>query len=36
VSLDKIEQEGGPDAVGYNKRVVNWRPKKGVDVVDAQ
>jgi len=34
VSLDKIEQEGGPDAVGYNKRVVNWWPKKGVDVVN--
>ena len=34
VSLDKIAQEGGPNAVGYNKRVVTWWPKKGVDIVD--
>lgn len=34
VSLDKIEQESG-DAAGYNKRVVQWWPKKGVDLVDA-
>jgi len=34
VALDKINQQGGPDAVGYNKRVVHWWPKKGVDSVD--
>ncbi|MCX6346203.1 MAG: DUF6055 domain-containing protein [Armatimonadetes bacterium] len=34
VGLDKISQEGGSDAVGYNKRVVTWWPKKGVDIVD--
>jgi len=34
VSLDRIAQEGGPNAVGYNKRVVTWWPKKGVDIVD--
>ena len=34
VGLDKIVQEGGPNAVGYNKRVVTWWPKKGVDIVD--
>jgi len=33
VELDKVEQAGGADAVGYNKRVVNWWPKKGVDSV---
>jgi hypothetical protein len=34
VALDKIEQKGGPDAVGYKKRVVHWWPKQGVDVID--
>jgi hypothetical protein len=34
VGLDRVEQAGGADAVGYNKRVVQWWPKKGVDVLD--
>ena len=35
VSPDRIEQAGGPDATGaYNKRVVEWWPKRGVDVVE--
>jgi len=34
VGLDKVEQEGGPDATGYKKRTVQWWPKRGVDVVD--
>ena len=34
VGLDRVEQAGGPDAVGYNKRVVDWWPKKGIDVLD--
>ncbi len=36
VSLDRIEQKGGPDAAGtHNKRVVHWWPKRGVDIVEA-
>ncbi|MFC1600849.1 DUF6055 domain-containing protein [Candidatus Sumerlaeota bacterium] len=35
VGSDKITQEGGADAArAYNKRVVEWWPKQGVDVVD--
>jgi len=35
VSLDRIEQEGGPSAAGaYHKRVVYWWPKQGVDIVE--
>ena len=34
VSLDRVEQEGGPDCVGHRKRVVDWWPKRGVDIVD--
>ena len=34
VSLDRVEQEGGPDVVGHRKRVVHWWPKRGVDIVD--
>ncbi len=34
VSLDRVEQEGGPDVVGHKKRVVHWWPKRGVDIVD--
>ncbi|MDP6634546.1 MAG: DUF6055 domain-containing protein [Phycisphaerae bacterium] len=32
--LDKIQQEGGPDAVGYKRRTVQWWPRKGQDIVD--
>ncbi len=34
VGLDKVQQEGGPNAVGYNRRTVQWWPRKGQDVVD--
>jgi len=34
VGLDKVEQEGGPNAVGYKRRTVQWWPRKGQDVVD--
>jgi len=34
VGVDKIEQEGGPDAVGYRRRTVTWWPRKGQDFVD--
>ena len=34
VALDKVEQEGGPDAVGYKRRTVQWWPRKGQDIVD--
>ncbi|MDP6522576.1 MAG: DUF6055 domain-containing protein [Kiritimatiellia bacterium] len=34
VALDRVEQEGGPDAVGYRRRTVHWWPRKGQDIVD--
>ena len=34
VGLDKVEQEGGPDAVGYQRRAVQWWPRQGQDFVD--
>ena len=34
VGRDKIEQEGGADAVDYNRRTVQWWPRKGQDIVD--
>jgi len=34
VGLDKVEQEGGPDAVGYRRRTVQWWPRRGQDIVD--
>jgi hypothetical protein len=34
VGVDKIEQGGGPDAVGYRRRTVTWWPRKGQDFVD--
>ena len=33
VGRDKVEQEGGPDAVGYQRRTVEWWPRKGQDIV---
>ncbi|MHC4200797.1 MAG: DUF6055 domain-containing protein, partial [Planctomycetota bacterium] len=29
-----VEQEGGPDAVGYRRRTVQWWPRRGQDIVD--
>ena len=34
IGRDKVEQEGGPDAVGYKRRTVQWWPRKGQDIVD--
>jgi len=34
VGRDNVEQEGGPDAVGYHRRTVQWWPRKGQDIVD--
>ena len=34
VGLDKVEQEGGPKAVGYKRRTVQWWPRKGQDIID--
>jgi len=34
VGMDKVEQEGGHDAVGYKRRTVKWWPRKGQDIID--
>ena len=34
VGRDKVEQAGGPNAVGYKRRTVKWWPRKGQDIVD--
>lgn len=34
VGLDQVEQEGGPDTVGYKRRTVQWWPRKGQDIID--
>jgi len=34
VGRDKVEQEGGPNAVGYKRRTVQWWPRKEQDIVD--
>ena len=34
VGRNKVEQVGGPDAVGYKRRTVQWWPRKGQDIVD--
>ena len=34
VGLDKVEQQGGPKAVGYRRRTVQWWPRKGQDFAD--
>ena len=34
VGLDKVEQAGGADAAGYQRRTVKWWPRKGQDIVD--
>jgi len=33
VDLYVVEQEGGPHAVGYKRRVVRWWPRRGVDII---
>jgi hypothetical protein len=34
VGRDTVEQAGGPQAVGYRRRTVQWWPRHGQDVVD--
>jgi hypothetical protein len=34
IGRDKIAQEGGPKAVGYKRRTVQWFPRKGQDIID--
>ena len=34
IGRNKVAQEGGPDAVGYERRTVQWWPRKGQDIVD--
>ena len=34
IGRNKVEQEGGPNAVGYKRRTVQWWPRKGQDIVD--
>jgi len=34
VGRNKVEQEGGANAVGYKRRTVHWWPRKGQDVLD--
>jgi hypothetical protein len=34
VGRDQVEQEGGPNAIGYKRRTVNWWPRQGQDIVD--
>jgi len=34
VGRNKVVQEGGPQAVGYKRRVVQWWPRKGQDITD--
>jgi len=36
VDLYKVEQTGGPEARGYQRRVVNWWPRKGVDIIEVK
>ena len=36
VDLYKVEQEGGPHAEGYRRRVVRWWPRKGVDIIEVK
>ena len=34
VGRDIVQQEGGPDATGYQRRTVQWWPRHGQDIVD--
>ena len=36
VDLYEVQQAGGPFAEGYQRRVVNWWPRKGVDIIEVQ
>ena len=34
IGRNKVAQDGGPHAVGYKRRTVQWWPRKGHDIVD--
>jgi hypothetical protein len=34
VGRNKVQQEGGPNSVGYQRRTVKWWPRQGHDIVD--
>jgi hypothetical protein len=34
VGRNVVEQQGGPNAVGYHRRTVHWWPRKGQDAVE--
>lgn len=34
VGRDKVDQEGGAGATGYQRRIVQWWPRQGQDLVD--
>ncbi|MBT3202288.1 MAG: hypothetical protein HN350_20505, partial [Phycisphaerales bacterium] len=36
VDIYKVEQTGGPHAKGYQRRVVDWWPRKGVDIIEVK
>lgn len=36
VDLYKVEQQGGAHAEGYQRRVVNWWPRRGVDLIEVE
>jgi len=36
VDLYKVAQAGGPHSRGYQRRVVNWWPRRGVDIIEVQ
>jgi len=36
VDIYKVDQAGGPRAAGYRRRVVDWWPRKGVDIIEVK
>ena len=34
IGRDTVDQQGGADAKGYQRRTVRWWPRKGHDIVD--
>ena len=36
VGLYKVKQAGGDHAEGYQRRTVNWWPRKGVDIIEVK
>jgi len=36
VDVYRVKQDGGPFATGYQRRVVDWWPRKGVDIIEVK